>query len=82
MVSSTPNSQRWTFENGRQSLLPGLPELHLVGYDHFRKASPLSEHKHPGCYEFVFVEKGKAVWDIKGAPYVTKAGDVFHTVPD
>jgi AraC-like DNA-binding protein/quercetin dioxygenase-like cupin family protein len=82
MVSLTPNSPRWTLENDRRSQLPSLPELHMVGYDHYRKASPLSEHKHPGCYEFVFVEKGKATWDIQGKTYETKAGDVFHTVPD
>jgi AraC-like DNA-binding protein len=76
------DSQRWTFEKGTKPPFPSLPELHMVGYDHFRKASRLPEHKHPGCYEFVFVEKGKAAWNIQGTNYETKAGDVFHTVPD
>jgi AraC-like DNA-binding protein len=76
------DSQRWTFQKAAKPQFPSLPELHMVGYDHFRKASRLPEHKHPGCYEFVFVEKGKAAWSIQGTTYETKAGDVFHTLPD
>lgn len=69
---------RWTY----QGPIEAAPELVLFGKDDLLKAIPLGEHAHPGCFEFVFVERGKARWEMGGVLYETQAGDVFHTRPD
>lgn len=53
----------------------------MLGYDELRSASPLHEHEHPGCYEFVLIERGQASWELEGVLYRSQAGDLFHSCP-
>lgn len=69
------NSFRWT------ESVPDVPEFVMLGYRNIRKANTLPDHTHPGCFEFVLVEKGKAAWEIQGEVFETFSGDVFHTRP-
>lgn len=71
------STMRWVYDQE----VPSVPELVMVGSDDPRKALPLKDHIHPGSYEFVFVERGKASWEMDGALYETRSGDVFHTRP-
>ncbi|CAM4480694.1 AraC-like DNA-binding protein/quercetin dioxygenase-like cupin family protein [Paenibacillus endophyticus] len=72
---------RWTFNIEKEPLIHGVSELVMLGSDDLRKASPLFEHDHPGCYEFVLIERGKARWELDSFIYETHAGDLFHTRP-
>jgi AraC-like DNA-binding protein len=72
---------RWTYDTEHAGAIGQVPELITFGCDEIRKAIPLHRHEHPGCYEFVFVERGKAGWELGEAVYETLAGDVFHTRP-
>ncbi|TVY09167.1 helix-turn-helix transcriptional regulator [Paenibacillus cremeus] len=74
-------SSRWTYEAENKGPIEDVPELVMFGCDEFRKAHPLRDHAHPGCFEFVLVERGKAGWELDGTVYETKGGDVFHTRP-
>lgn len=71
-------SRRWT----KFFHMESFPELRQLGYDNVRKAIPLNEHHHPDCFEFVFIEQGKAGWQTVADHYETRAGDVFHTRPN
>ncbi|MBB6674670.1 AraC family transcriptional regulator [Cohnella nanjingensis] len=81
MVRSIPIAARWTYEREQDGPVPGVPELVMLGGDEPRRAAPLSLHAHPGCYEFVLMEKGKASWELDGRLYETQAGELFHTRP-
>lgn len=70
-------SKRWVCEE--QTL---IPELIVFGYDDIKAALPLEEHLHPGSFEFVYIEKGLASWEVEGRAFETKSGDVFMTFPD
>jgi AraC-like DNA-binding protein len=72
------HSMRWT-QNGAEF---GVPQLEMIGFAHFKKASILTEHYHEKCYEFVFMEKGRASWDVGEEMYETRTGEVFYTLPD
>jgi AraC-like DNA-binding protein len=72
---------RWVFQKNKDNSLGELPELSMFGFNHLRQAVSLGEHRHPESYEFVFIEKGKARWNIQGEVYTTRAGDVLHTSP-
>ncbi|MFD2613402.1 helix-turn-helix domain-containing protein [Paenibacillus gansuensis] len=73
---------RWTYntELGEEAV-PNVPEFVMAGSDDIRKALRLDLHAHPGCYEFVLVERGQARWELDGRLYDTQAGDVFHSRP-
>ncbi|MFI2856599.1 helix-turn-helix domain-containing protein [Paenibacillus sp. JSM ZJ436] len=71
---------RWTYENAHTH--PGVPELLLLGYDRFQEANGLGDHQHGNCYEIVYVESGKAAWEVNGEAYTTHAGQLFHTRPN
>ncbi|WP_164821333.1 AraC family ligand binding domain-containing protein [Paenibacillus koleovorans] len=75
-----PKRHRWTYNRSKQVPLPAVPELVEFGYDEIHSAIQLGYHQHEG-YEFVYVEKGKASWELDAAIYETRAGDVFHTRP-
>ncbi|MDQ6423487.1 AraC family transcriptional regulator [Paenibacillus sp. LHD-117] len=79
--SEAASVARWTFDSAAESSIPLVPELIMLGSDELRKASPLYEHEHPGCYEFVLIERGKASWELEGDMYATQAGDLFHSKP-
>lgn len=79
--TSHSHSARWTFDIENDPLIRGVSELVMLGSDDLRKASPLFEHDHPGCYEFVLIERGKARWELDSCIYETHAGDLFHTRP-
>src|SRR5690554_5668321 len=70
-------NNRWTYEAG----VEGLPELRMLGYDDLRSAQSLKEHVHSNAFEFVFIEKGQAEWQIGDRHFKTSIGDVFHTKP-
>lgn len=74
----SPQAYSWHHEGP----VPWLPEVSYLGYADLKEASPLTEHKHADSFEFVYIEKGKASWEINGAHYETKTGDLFHTLPD
>lgn len=71
---------RWTYSN-REGYIEDVPELVMFGSDEIRKALPLSDHAHPGCYEFVWIERGQAGWELDETVYTTTAGEMFHTKP-
>jgi AraC-like DNA-binding protein len=74
-------TSKWVFQKNKDNSLEELPELTMCGYHHVRQAASLEEHRHPESYEFVFVERGKASWNIQGEVHTTRAGDVLHTSP-
>jgi len=59
-----------------------IPEVITFGYDDLREAIKLTEHHHPGCFEFVYMEKGRTVWEVDGHTFETKSGEVFTAFPD
>ncbi|MGG1514292.1 AraC family transcriptional regulator [Paenibacillus oryzisoli] len=71
---------RWTYNVVHQGAVEAVPELLLVGFDEIHSALHLGYHEHEG-YEFVYIEKGKASWELDSHIYETRAGDVFHTRP-
>jgi len=58
-----------------------LPELQLLGRREVREAALLEDHSHDDAFEFVFVEKGQASWEVGSERFTTVAGNVFHTRP-
>lgn len=70
-------NHRWVFHEDTF-----IPELVAFGFDDLRSAFPLTEHSHTGCFEFVYMERGRAVWEVGGKPYETMGGDVFVAFPD
>jgi len=72
---------RWTYNIEVNPPIPLVPEFVMFGSDEIRKALPLFEHEHPGCYEFVLVERGKASWELGDRVYETQAGDMFYSRP-
>ncbi|WP_164545757.1 AraC family transcriptional regulator [Paenibacillus albus] len=58
-----------------------MPEIEYIVHADLKTASPLVTHSHEGFFEFVYIEKGKATWEVDGELYETKAGDVFCTKP-
>lgn len=61
---------------------PGLPEVNHFGYIDTKEAITIGEHWHPDTFEFVYIEKGKASWEIGRQHYETKEGDMLCTRPD
>lgn len=59
----------------------GVPELEMFGFDNTRKAIPLPVHRHEQAYEFVYIESGKAGWEVERQIYETRTGEVFHSRP-
>jgi AraC-like DNA-binding protein/mannose-6-phosphate isomerase-like protein (cupin superfamily) len=76
-------SHRWVYEADDPSggYFGDLPEFKMLGYDRFTEALPLSVHQHERCFEFVYLESGKASWEVGPDSYTTHAGQVFHTRP-
>jgi hypothetical protein len=35
-----------------------------------------TKHKHPAAFEFSFIEKGKAFWEVSGELFETRAGEM------
>jgi AraC-like DNA-binding protein len=60
----------------------GLPELRFFQFADLRKAKMLFEHRHVNAFEFMFIEKGKASWEVNGTHHETRSGDVFCTLPN
>lgn len=75
------NTGRWDYERDTHAYGGVLPDLIQFGFDNPRKAIELKDHRHPNAYEFVFIEKGHASWEVNSNQYETKTGDVFHTWP-
>ncbi len=72
---------RWTYTIEDDGALSAPPELLMLGYDRFTEASPLSDHRHERSYEFVYMESGKATWEVGGRAFDSHAGQLFHTRP-
>ncbi|WP_211220757.1 helix-turn-helix domain-containing protein [Paenibacillus terrigena] len=81
MIKGEDRLLRWAYNIEINPPIPLVPEFVMFGSDEIRKALPLFEHEHPGCYEFVLIERGKASWELGDCIYETQAGDVFHTRP-
>ncbi|WP_336773494.1 AraC family transcriptional regulator [Paenibacillus sp. MMO-58] len=84
MTIGKDRSGRWVYdveENGNSDAVQ-VPELLMLGYDHFTEALRLSHHEHDGAFEFVFIESGKVTWEVNGQNYETRAGEMFHTRPN
>ncbi|MCK9861265.1 AraC family transcriptional regulator [Paenibacillus sp. ATY16] len=84
MTAGKDRSGRWVYDqegNGNSGAVQ-VPELLMLGYDHFTEALRLSRHEHDGAFEFVFVESGKVTWEVNGQDYETRAGEMFHTRPN
>ncbi|CAM3992305.1 AraC family transcriptional regulator [Paenibacillus alkaliterrae] len=79
--STVPRNARWTYNTESDPLISLVPEFVMFGSDEIRKALPLFEHEHPGCYEFVLIERGKASWELNDVIYETQAGDLFYSRP-
>ena len=71
------HSDHWMWENP----VSHLPELQLLGRREVREAALLEDHSHDDAFEFVFVEKGQASWEVGSERFTTVAGNVFHTRP-
>ncbi|WP_405173094.1 helix-turn-helix domain-containing protein [Paenibacillus sp. FSL H8-0260] len=75
-------NERWVYviegENGNSAR---VKDLLLMGYDHFSKAMPLTNHVHEDAYEFVYVDQGAVDWEIGDETYHTNAQQVIHTSP-
>ncbi|REE78962.1 AraC-like DNA-binding protein [Paenibacillus taihuensis] len=83
MAKGKVHTDRWVYnwnadDKGAYS---SLPELVTLGYDRFHEASPLTDHNHERCYEFVFVEKGKVTWEVDADIFPSYTGQCFHTRP-
>jgi AraC-like DNA-binding protein len=61
-----------------------LPELRMVGWDHFRKAEVmgLAPHEHRSAYEICYLRRGSVEWWAGREIYRLEPGDVFITRPD
>jgi AraC-like DNA-binding protein/mannose-6-phosphate isomerase-like protein (cupin superfamily) len=85
MTTLKSRSGRWEYEtdnNSDHSNISQVPELLMLGYDHFTEAMKLSHHEHDGAFEFVLTESGKVTWEVNGQYYETRAGELFHTRPN
>ncbi len=74
-------SVRWTFIAMQEGSIAGLEELVSLGFLDRNSTTDLNYHHHNQCYEFVYIEKGKATWEVDGMHYSTSTGDLFHTRP-
>ncbi|RAP77618.1 helix-turn-helix transcriptional regulator [Paenibacillus montanisoli] len=72
---------RWESHSYYPARADILPELVMLGYDRFHEASPLADHQHDGCYEFVYVENGRVTWEVGEVDYPSYTGQFFHTRP-
>ncbi|ACT01849.1 AraC family transcriptional regulator [Paenibacillus sp. JDR-2] len=84
MTTGKDRIGRWVYdgEEHDNSDAVKVPELLMLGYDHFTEALRLSQHEHDGAFEFVFIESGKVTWEVNGQHYETRAGEMFHTRPN
>jgi AraC-like DNA-binding protein/mannose-6-phosphate isomerase-like protein (cupin superfamily) len=73
---------RWIYPIEGSDGIDGLDSLITLGYQNFNSAYKLDFHHHENAFEFVFIEKGKATWEVDGELYPTHAGDLFHTRPN
>lgn len=72
---------RWIYDADQTNAICGLEYLRMLGYHRHHATYPLETHHHQAAFEFVFIEKGKATWEVDGIYYPTNAGDLFHTRP-
>ena len=73
---------RWIYPVEGSNGIEGQDSLIMLGYQNFNSAYKLDFHHHDNAFEFVFIEKGKATWEVDGELYPTHAGDLFHTRPN
>ncbi len=81
MVKIKTETARWVYEFLESDQLSHLPELIMLGFDHFQEAAPLNIHQHKRSYEYVFVDSGKVTWEVDGQLFTTHTGQIFHTRP-
>ncbi|SDX14379.1 AraC family transcriptional regulator [Paenibacillus sp. CF384] len=81
MAKVRNDAVRWEIHSHASKRAADFPELMMLGYDRFQEASPLSDHQHDGCYEFVYVDNGRVTWEVDGEYYPSITGQVFHTRP-
>lgn len=60
----------------------GDEKVFELGYANYIKAHPpLKMHNHGKCMEFVYVVKGKQIYQVNGVDYPVESGNVFFTNP-
>ncbi|MDD3927519.1 MAG: AraC family transcriptional regulator, partial [bacterium] len=57
-------------------------QLSLGRYRYCRAHPPLQIHRHQGCMEICFLDRGMQVYEVDGRRYVMTGSDVFLTFPD
>jgi AraC-like DNA-binding protein len=85
MEPSKPHDPSWqanTCNWNPDGPFEGFPELRFFQYADLRKAKLLFEHEHVNAFEFMYIEKGKASWEVNGIHHETRSGDVFCTLPN
>ncbi|MFD0620237.1 helix-turn-helix domain-containing protein [Paenibacillus sp. GCM10027629] len=81
MKDHTKN-ERWVYIlEGEHGPAARVKDLVLLGYDHFSKATPLTDHVHEDAYEFVYVDQGAVDWEVGSENHHTNAQHVIHTSP-
>jgi AraC-like DNA-binding protein len=61
----------------------GLPEIPLLGWQCYSKARPdLPLHRHSGCMEFHYCERGNQVFQVGERLYRLQGGDLFFNQPN
>ncbi|SFS55806.1 AraC family transcriptional regulator [Paenibacillus sp. BC26] len=81
MAKVRNDAVRWEINDHAANRRIDFPELMMLGYDRFQEASPLADHQHDGCYEFVYVDNGRVTWEVDGDYYPSFTGQIFHTRP-
>lgn len=68
----------------REFAEPALPGLELLGRYDYRQArrEGLHVHRHPGCIEICYLERGRQLYSLGAQRFVMEGGDVFLTFPD
>lgn len=82
MARTEPSQVRWVYEPTTDHEWLDVPELITLGYDRLTEALPLADHRHEHGFEFVYMERGQASWEVHGETYTSRTGHIFHTRPD
>ena len=61
----------------------GIPFVPVLGYTHFADSRPyVDEHRHPGCIEIAFCQRGSLCFELEGTPFQLRPGDLLLIQPE
>lgn len=61
----------------------GIYCVPMLGYTHFAKSKPyVDEHRHPGCIEIAYCQRGSLCFELDGEPFEIRPGDVLLIQPE